>query len=150
MRDKEFFRFLTINDAAAMSALERACFAQAWSEEACRGALAQKCFAAFGRWRDKKLLAYVSFYRVRDEIEIINIASAPEERRRGHAGGVLASLLQAASKMGMQKASLEVRKSNAPAIALYEKHGFNPCGTRKGYYPDNGEDALLYCRLFHP
>lgn len=133
-----------------MSDLERACFASAWSEDLCRGALGQKHFAAFGAWRGSGLLAYVSFYRVNDEIEIVNLAAAPGERRKGYAGGALDALLQASRKMGMQKASLEVRSGNAAAISLYEKRGFKILGRRPRYYPDNGEDALLYSLVFQP
>jgi ribosomal-protein-alanine N-acetyltransferase len=52
--------------------------------------------------------------------------------------------------MGIEKAILEVRRSNLPAIRLYERLGFEPAGVRKGYYQDTGEDALVYTRQVPP
>lgn len=128
-----------------MASLEQTCFSQPWTFEQCLGALAQKAFAAYGLWRGGDLLAYVSFYHHPDELEILNLAVIPAERRKGHGRRILAILLQAANKMGMQKAVLEVRESNFAAIALYESQGFRKQGTRAAYYTDSGEDALIYC-----
>lgn len=130
--------------AGDMATLERECFALPWNEQQCKSALKQKAFAAFGIWFNRKLLAYVSFYYAAGDMDIINVAVKKGWRRKGLGGRILALVLQAAAKMGMQKASLEVRCSNLAAIALYEKLGFDCCGRRKRYYPDTGEDALIY------
>lgn len=76
-------------------------------------------------------------------MEIVNVAVVRDERKKGIAHRLLGMVLQAASKMGMQKATLEVRESNFPAINLYMSLGFEQCGIRRRYYPDNGEDALI-------
>lgn len=106
----------------------------------------QNTFAAYGLWENSNLLAYISFYHQCQEVEILNLAVHPQERRKGYGKRILGILLQAATKMGMQKVVLEVRESNAPAIALYKKFGFCKSGCRPRYYPDSGEDALIYCR----
>lgn len=142
------FRKLSPDDSAAMHALERICFSLPWTLEQCAGVLRQTSFAAFGLWQAQKLLAYVSIYHGAGEMEILNLAVQPEMRRRGFGRRVLTMALQVARKMGMEKASLEVRCSNSAAIALYESMGFVPQGRRRNYYPDNGEDAIIYVFLF--
>lgn len=129
-----------------MAAIERRCFSLPWSASQCANALAQKNFAAFGLWRPAGLFAYISLYHAGGELEILNLAVDPDMRRQGHGANLLALVLQAANKMGMQKAVLEVRRSNFAAIALYGKNGFRQVGIRTGYYPDNGEDALIFSR----
>lgn len=123
--------------------LERDCFTLPWTVEQCRGALAQKNFAAFGLFGAGALLGYVSCYHALPEMEIVNLAVASAWRRHGLGRRILLLLLQAARKMGMQKVSLEVRQGNSAAISLYESAGFCQAGRRKGYYPDTGEDGLI-------
>ena len=127
-----------------MHDMESICFSMPWSLEQCTTALEQTNFAAFGLWQDRLLIAYISFFRSFDEIEIINLAVHPLSRRRGYGSRILHLLLQAGHKMGMQKAVLEVREKNIAAIALYEKLGFSMAGLRKKYYSDTGENALIY------
>lgn len=138
------FKKLCREDAKVLSELEKACFALPWSESQCASALAQATFSAWGVWQEQTLLAYISFYQLTEEIEILNLAVAPQARRQGLAYKLLNSLLQAAVKMGIQKIALEVRAKNQPAIALYKKCGFKYAGRRPKYYPDTGEDALIY------
>lgn len=142
----EIFRYrrLKTADAEAMAALERRCFSLPWTLDQCAGALGQSNFAAFGQWRNGALLAYISFYHARPELEIVNLGVAPEERRKGYGLKILSTALQAGRKMGMEKAWLEVRETNVAAIKLYEKCGFRRRAVRRGYYPDNGESALIY------
>lgn len=137
---------LKLSHAGSMSELEKACFSMPWSFKQCAGALAQKSFAAFGLWRGNALLAYISFYHAGNELEILNLAVLPAERRQGFARRILLLALQVGHKMGMQKVLLEVRESNVAARALYEDCGFQKCGRRPHYYTDCGEDALIYGR----
>lgn len=76
---------------------------------------------------------------------VMNVAVAPERRREGVAAALLRRLFEDADKPGEQY-TLEVRPSNAGAIALYESFGFKRAGLRKGYYHDNKEDALIMWR----
>lgn len=131
-----------------MHALERRCFSLPWSEAQCRAAFAQPAFAAYGLFRGVELLAYISVYHALDELEILNLAVTPEERRKGFGRRILSAALQVARKMGMEKALLEVRVGNHAAIALYRGCGFRQTGVRPRYYTDSGEDALIYvCSL---
>lgn len=119
-----------------------------WSLEQLRGIFSQKDFAALGHFGQRGLDAYISVYQAADELEILNLAVLPALRRRGIGRALLLSALQTGGKMGMQKAWLEVRAGNSPAIRLYESCGFCRAGIRPGYYPDTGEDGLIYsCQL---
>ena len=138
----EFLR-LGEEHLSAVLELEQACFSMPWSAAEFRAALTQKNFAAFALRRET-LLAYISAYHAAGELEILNIAVAPAWRRKGLGSRLLGAALQAARKMDMHRAVLEVRVGNAPAIALYERTGFLPVGRRPGYYADTGEDALIY------
>lgn len=144
------FRFMRLapEHAALVYALELRCFALPWSEAQCRAALAQPAFAAFGLFYGEDLIGYISVYHAAGELEILNLGVIPEKRRQGFGRRILTSALQAARKMGMQKALLEVRPSNTAAIALYESCGFQQAGIRPHYYTDTGEDALILCNDF--
>lgn len=138
------FRRLGPADADSMYRLEACCFSLPWSAAQCRAAFAQQAFMAFGLLREEELVAYISFYHIGDEVEILNLAVLPTERRSGHGRRILQLVLQAAAKMGIQNVLLEVRTGNLPAVALYESCGFRRLGVRSRYYPDTNEDALIY------
>lgn len=89
------------------------------------------------------LLAYAGFWHVLDEADINNVAVLAEQRGQGYGRQLLQAVLARAFGLGCKRLTLEVRPSNAPALALYQSLGFVVCGRRRGYYQDNGEDALL-------
>ncbi|MCU0561610.1 MAG: ribosomal protein S18-alanine N-acetyltransferase [Desulfobacterales bacterium] len=86
--------------------------------------------------------AYIFFRRIADEVHIFRIAVAPAWRRRGMGAQLVDACLQAAGS-GARAALLEMRPSNAEAMALYRSFGFQVVGSRPGYYPDRREDALI-------
>jgi len=90
------------------------------------------------------ILAYGGFWLTGDEAHIVTIASHHALRGRGLGETMLLFLLQQAQSLGASIVSLEVRPSNAPALGLYRKWGFEEEGRRKAYYRDNNEDALIY------
>ncbi|MGN6170073.1 MAG: ribosomal protein S18-alanine N-acetyltransferase [Solirubrobacteraceae bacterium] len=93
----------------------------------------------------QQLLGYLVCSRYAGDWHIMNIAVDPTTRRRGLATALLEELF---ARAGRDRAyTLEVRTSNSPAIALYERFGFRPAGLRKRYYQDTGEDALIMWRL---
>jgi len=148
----EFFR-LGRNDLDALAAFERLCFTLPWSKEQLAGHLALPNFAAFGLRAplrknsgakgDATLLAYLSFYHSPDELEILNLAVAPAWRVCGYGARLLRLVLDMGANMGIGRAVLEVRAGNLAALALYKGQGFAQVGRRRGYYRDNGEDALV-------
>lgn len=133
-------------DAGRAAAFEKECFPHPWSEEQFRISLGREHFACYGIKRDGELAAYLSLSRAAGEMEILNLAVRPEFRRQGFASRLLGHVLQLAHETGMTDAYLEVRASNAPALALYARFGFTCRGRRRAYYPDNREDALLLWR----
>jgi len=88
------------------------------------------------------VVAFSLAWRVADELSLLDMATAPEQRRKGHARALLAALVSYAASARMRLVLLEVRRSNRAAIALYEGAGFETTGVRRGYYSDTGEDAL--------
>ena len=89
------------------------------------------------------VVGYGGVWLTIDEGHITTIASAPEVRRRGVGELVLNGLIDAARDLGANHLTLEVRVSNTPAQSLYLKYGFEARGTRRRYYTDNNEDALI-------
>lgn len=160
-------------DAPELAALESACFALPWSEEQYRKVLRQQsppsplaeaasalpresaillpATPVFGmRAANGELAAYICLgvYQAAREVEIYNIAVRASFRRQGLGKLLLSHALKAACRHGIERALLEVRPSNAAALALYASSGFAVCGSRKNYYKDSGEDALiLACEL---
>lgn len=140
---------MTIEHLPAVAALERVCFpADPWSEDLYRAALDNPAVAILlARGEDGALLGYAVLSTVLDEGNLDNIAVAPEARRNGIADALL-SALTAFGREHLSRLMLEVRASNAPAIALYEKHGFTAVGRRKHYYDAPREDAILMTLTF--
>jgi len=93
-----------------------------------------------------RVIGYGGFWGIFDEGHITNIAVHPEFRRCRVASKLMDKILSACEEKDIESLTLEVRKSNSAARTLYEKYGFKAEGTRKGYYADNGEDALIMWR----
>jgi len=94
------------------------------------------------------VLGYVGMMYVLDEGYISNVAVGPEYRRQGIADALIGRLCEICHAHALAFVTLEVRAGNAPAIALYEKHGFRTVGLRKNYYERPKEDALLMTKIF--
>ena len=123
--------------------LEGMCFSYRWNREQFARGLAAGVFHVQGARRGTVLVGYLAYSMVSEEMEILNLAVRPEARRAGVASKLLHSMLCDCRTNGVQQGFLEVKESNAPAIDLYRKFGFNQVGRRKKYYPDTGEDALV-------
>ena len=127
-----------------VAAMEKLCFpADPWSEELFQAALENPHTAVLlAEGENGAVLGYAVLSAVLDEGNLDNIAVAPRCRRRGVADALLSALTDI-GRTNLSVLFLEVRVSNYPAIALYEKHGFVPVGRRKNYYETPREDALL-------
>ena len=129
----------------SLERLERICFSRPWSRKMLAEELENQC-AAFLVAEDAvtgNVLGYAGLLVAADEGYITNVAVFPEQRRRGIAGQLLQVFLNFAEANRLAFLTLEVRASNAPAIALYRKHGFQTVGQRRNYYQKPDEDALL-------
>lgn len=132
-----------------LTALEQICFpADPWSGALFQTALDNPAVAILlAQGEDGALLGYAVLSTVLDEGNLDNIAVAPEARRNGIADALLSALI-AFGREHLACLMLEVRASNAPAIALYEKRGFIAVGRRKNYYDAPKEDAVLMTLSF--
>ena len=124
--------------------LERECFSTPWHENGLRYELTNP-LAAFYVALDPKgrVAGYAGMHNIVGEGYVTNVAVYPSCRRRGIGRALMETLLQFAEENHLRLVTLEVRASNAGAIALYEQLGFVQVGFRPGYYQKPKEDALI-------
>ena len=126
-----------------IAALERQCFSVPWSENLIYGELTNCMSYWLVAVDGDKVAGYVGSQSVMGESDIMNVAVAPDYRRRGIGEALINTLAADLKARGNTCLTLEVRVSNAPAIALYEKLGFAQVGLRKNYYRNPKEDARI-------
>ena len=97
----------------------------------------------WGLLEEERIVGYICFWMVADEIHIMNIAIHPDMRKKGLATFILKRLIEMATDKGATQIWLEVRPSNRAAISLYNGFGFKEMGVRKGYYTDTHADAII-------
>jgi ribosomal-protein-alanine N-acetyltransferase len=138
-------RRLEMRDLDRIEEIERESYPTPWSRSMFAGELAKPssiCLGAFDT-ESEALVGYLIISRYVDAWHVMNIAVAPSERRRGIAQHLLERLFELTANDSRRGYTLEVRVSNANAIRLYERLGFQARGLRRGYYTDNREDALI-------
>lgn len=140
-------RAMRIEDLPAVVALEKELFRSPWSAEMFREDLDQEYACSLVVLDGDLLAGYMVTYFIADEIHIANVAVVPEYQRRGIGVALLKRFLTLGKERGIFMAHLEVRASNAGAIALYQKIGFEKVGLRKNYYEVEQEDAVLMSSL---
>ncbi len=138
------FRPLTYADLPQVIALERRAFPTPWSLAMFVLELSKPAGVCIAATDSGKIVGYLICARYDQVWHLMNIAVDPPARRRGVATGLLEQMLERAGPDSSY--TLEVRTSNAPAIALYERFGFRAAGTRPRYYRDTGEDAMIMWR----
>ena len=104
------------------------------------------CFIYVLRTPEEPVAAFCAFWLVVDQAHINNLAVRPELRRRGLGTQLLDALVAEAAHLGAIELTLEVRRSNEPALRLYERAGFERAGVRTNYYTNPIEDGLLLVR----
>ena len=123
--------------------LEKLCFSDPWSENSIASELNSRLSDWLVVTEGEQVVAYVGAQTVIDSSDMMNIAVHPDFRRRGIAEMLVAALEEQLRQRGSKMLLLEVRDSNVPAIALYEKLGFHQAGLRKNYYRNPKEDARI-------
>lgn len=123
--------------------IEKKAFPDPWSEESFQGELDNPLACYFVAEKDGEVLGYGGLWEIAGEGNITNIAVKEGFRGQKLGSKILSALIEYAKAHAFRFLTLEVRMSNEPAKRLYEKYGFRPVGLRRGYYPDNREDALL-------
>lgn len=137
-------RKLSYTDLPRVIAIERRCFPMPWSLSMFVLELSKPSGICLAAVDGTHMLGYVICARYDEAYHLMNIAVEPNHRRQGVAKGLLDALLDRGGRDANY--TLEVRLSNAPAIALYESYDFRGVGTRRRYYADNGEDAIIMWR----
>ncbi len=138
------FRRMREADVPRVMQIENAAFSHPWSEDLVRRELTHEFSTVLlAEEPGGPVLGFVICWLVHDELHVLNVAVAPEARRRGVARQLLDRVEAAAREQGGRAALLEVRVSNAPAIALYRSLGYRDVAIRPRYYADDGEDALV-------
>lgn len=132
----------TAADLDAIDEIEQHSFKVPWPRATFEGELGRE-WARIDVVRDPHVIAFNNYWLVAGELHILAIATHPDRRRAGIGGLLLAHAMEAARAVGATLATLEVRKGNTPAIALYERAGFKTVHVRQRYYQDDGEDALV-------
>jgi ribosomal-protein-alanine N-acetyltransferase len=140
-------RRLELRDLDAVEEIERASYPTPWSRAMFAAELRKPSSLAIGAYRETgELVGYAIVSRYVDAWHVMNVAVYPAYRRRGIARELLERVFEITSADPRRGYTLEVRVSNADAIRLYERMGFEARGVRRGYYTDNREDALIMWR----
>jgi ribosomal-protein-alanine N-acetyltransferase len=135
---------MTLDDVAAVHRIESASFPMPWPDYAFRQEIQTNRLAHYVVVRAAtETVGYGGLWLMVDEAHITTIAVLPQWRRHGIGGRLLLELMGLSRDLGARLMTLEVRLSNGPARALYQRFGFHPVGIRPRYYSDNGEDALI-------
>lgn len=137
------YREMKREDVPAIAALEKVCFSDPWSEKSIASELDNRLSYWLVAEKDGVLAGYVGSQSVLDGADMMNLAVAPEYRRQGVGEQLVDKLVEHLQQKGIIALLLEVRVSNTPAIALYEKMGFEQVGRRPRYYTNPREDALI-------
>jgi ribosomal-protein-alanine N-acetyltransferase len=145
-QDRYFIRRMREADLGAVRAIEAMSFSNPWSEDTFRGEIQNTPVSSpliVVRRPGDEVVGYIIYWQIRDDVQVNNIAVHPECRGRGLGEAMMRFAIAKVRAAGAEFMTLEVRQSNAPAVALYKKLGFEALGTRKNYYTRPDEDACV-------
>jgi [ribosomal protein S18]-alanine N-acetyltransferase len=136
------------DDLTGVLAVESESFTNPWTREMYAWELQNRsvCHIYVVRLPGERVVGFCAFWLVFDEIHINNVAIRPRYRGRGLGTALMTRVLAEARRLGARRATLEVRASNADALRLYERLGFYVAATRRHYYTNPVEDALILWR----
>ncbi|WP_213423617.1 ribosomal protein S18-alanine N-acetyltransferase [Bhargavaea massiliensis] len=138
------FRQMQIPDVPAVYRVETDAFSSPWTMEAFEQEMLQNEYAYYLLALDgEEIVGYCGAWLILDECHITNVAVLTAYRGHGIGEALMREAMRRTAGKGARVMTLEVRVSNDPALGLYRKLGFKEGGIRRGYYTDNGEDALV-------
>jgi ribosomal-protein-alanine N-acetyltransferase len=134
-------------DLDRVTAIERDGFVHPWSRDLLARELdhawSHVLLAVDGEGADERIVGYVVFWLVHDEVHVLNLGTALEARRRGIGRALMLEAHEVGRSRGASTATLEVRRTNAPARGLYLALGYREVGVRPNYYAEEREDAIV-------
>lgn len=137
-------RAMTLEDLEYVVIIESKSFTSPWSKALYQKELVQNHFAHYYVIEvDQEIIGFCGVWLVLDEAQVTNIAIDPSQRGKGYGTILFQYMLNQVIRKGATNLSLEVRKSNKTAQAMYKKFGLECAGIRKHYYTDNNEDAIV-------
>ena len=136
------FRAMTQADVDEVMAIEKASFAYPWSPRFFMQEFQVECARSILAETEGKVVGYILYWLLPGAVDIHNLAVRGEYRRRGIGRLLLQQVIVEATRHSSSRLTLEVRKSNLAAQKLYDSAGFVATGVRKGYYSEDGEDAV--------
>ena len=140
---------MNADHVASVAAIEKECFGRdAWSENSVSGELTNALALWLVAVEDGKVAGYVGSQTVCNETDMMNVAVTADFRRRGIGEQLVTALVEELKAIDSHCLTLEVRASNTPAQAMYEKLGFVEIGRRPRYYQNPKEDALILRKEF--
>ena len=137
-------RFMKEEDVKGVAKIEKECFASPWSEKSLSEEMENGNAYFFVADINGEIVGYMGTISVFGECSVTNIAVKEKYRGKGIASSLLERAILNSVYLGDEFITLEVRKSNTPAISLYEKYGFRKMGERKNFYRLPTEDAYIY------
>lgn len=140
------FRPMRPADLDRVMAINTASFQHPWSADLIRRELFHEWSTILLAVEDGaagEVLGFIVFWVVHDEVHVLNVAVAAEHRRRGVARALMGEAALRGRSRGARLVTLEVRRSNAPALALYRALGYRDVAVRPRYYAEEGEDAIV-------
>ena len=135
-------RRMTLEDIPTVVEIEKACFSLPWSEKSFEDSLSRED-TVFLVCSEECVTGYMGLYLSFDEASVTNVAVSPEFRKKGYGEALVTAAKEFAKEAGVESIFLEVRQSNAPALSLYKKLGFEELGIRKKFYEHPVEDAII-------
>lgn len=136
-------RSMDQNDLDSILDVEHSCFSIPWTRGMFEDELYNPNAIYLVALVNDTIVGYAGMWKILDEGHITNVAVHPDYRRNGLGKRLIQGLILKSKILGLKALTLEVRRSNEPAISLYEGFGFRVEGLRKKYYSDNNEDALI-------
>lgn len=134
-------------DIGAILEIEERCFTSQWTAEMFLYELRENEFGHFYViCENDKIIGFIDFWITFETCQLANIAIHPDYQHRGYSKQLMDKMIEVANQMKCETIMLEVRVSNTNAKNLYKSYEFIDMNIRKGYYSDNGEDAIVMCK----
>ena len=144
LRQRTVIEPMRLEDIPAVQEIEQEIFLTPWPRNAYRRELVQNRMASYMVIRDgEDIVGYAGLWKMHDEAHVTTVGVRRRDQGRGFGMALMLALIDLAYHMEARWVTLEVRASNYGAMALYEKLGFKVIGRRRGYYTDDGEDAVV-------